>query len=279
MVEESFKELAAALTHTARSAGELILRYRGQNSDVTLKEDGSPVTHADQVAEELILNDLSRIAPGVTVVAEESIAVLPDGFNPDEPFFLVDPLDGTKDFIQGGKEFTVNIALVKKRRPVFGLIYAPALEVLYVTLSTEEAVCARLEPARSEPLEALTSTPMRTRAADSTRLKALVSRSHRNQETDRYVASLPISEAAPLGSSLKFAVLADGDADIYPRLSPTFEWDTAAGHAILSAAGGTVLTMDGQPLLYGKRETNLLNPAFIALGQASTAAQISLAQV
>jgi 3'(2'), 5'-bisphosphate nucleotidase len=279
MIDENFKELAAALTHTARSAGELILRYRGQNSDVTLKPDGSPVTHADQVAEELILNDLSRIASGVTVVAEESVAVLPDGFNPDEPFFLVDPLDGTKDFIKGGKEFTVNIALVRKRRPVFGLIYAPALQVLYVTLSTTEAVCARLAPDRSEPLEALNPSPMRTRQADGALLKAVVSRSHRNEQTDRYVASLPLSETAELGSSLKFAVIADGDADIYPRLSPTFEWDTAAGHAILNAAGGTVLTLDGQPLMYGKRETALLNPGFVALGRESTGAQISLTPV
>jgi 3'(2'), 5'-bisphosphate nucleotidase len=279
MDEQSFKELAAALTHTARSAGELILRYRGQNADVTLKEDGSPVTHADQVAEELILNDLSRLAPGVAVVAEESVAVLPDGFNPDEPFFLVDPLDGTKDFIQGGKEFTVNIALVKKRQPVFGLIYAPALEVLYVTLSTAEAVCARLAPDRSEPLEELTSHPMRTREADSAKLKALVTRSHRNEETDHYMARLKAAEEVALGSSLKFAVLADGGGDIYPRLGPTFEWDIAAGHAILNAAGGVVITMDGEPLAYGKRETGLLNPPFLALGRAATAAQIPLAQV
>ena len=274
MSEESFKELAAALTHTARSAGELILRYRGQNSDVTLKDDGSPVTHADQVAEELILNDLARYAPGVAVVAEESVAVLPDGFNPDEPFFLVDPLDGTKDFIQGGKEFTVNIALVKRRQPVFGIIYAPALEVLYATLSTSEAVCARLAPDRSEPLEALTLAPMRTRPADMARLKVLVSRSHRTSETDDFVAGLRASEMVQLGSSLKFAVLADGGADLYPRLSPTFEWDTAAGHAILSAAGGSVRTLDGEPLVYGKREVNLLNPSFIAYGREETAAQL-----
>jgi 3'(2'), 5'-bisphosphate nucleotidase len=279
MDDESFRELAAALTHTARSAGELILRYRGQNSDVTLKEDGSPVTHADRVAEELILNDLARLAPGVTVVAEESVAVLPDGFNPDEPFFLVDPLDGTKDFIKGGKEFTVNIGLIRKRQPVFGLVYAPALEVLYVTLSTSEAVCARLAPDRSEPLEALSTVPLHTREADMAHLKVLVSRSHRTPETDRYVQTLPSAEIVELGSSLKFTVLADGGGDIYPRLGPTFEWDTAAGHAILIAAGGVVLTMDGQPLLYGKRETALLNPTFVALGRAATAPQLSPAQV
>ena len=280
MDDKSFKELAAALTHTARSAGELVLRYRGQSADVTLKEDGSPVTHADQVAEELILNDLSRIAPGIAVVAEESVAVLPDGFDPNQPFFLVDPLDGTKDFIRGGKEFTVNIALVKNRQPVFGLVYAPALEVLYVTLSAAEAVCARLAPARSEPLETLADLkPLRTREPDLTKLKALVSRSHRTDKTDRYMERLPITETVQLGSSLKFAVLADGGADIYPRLEPTFEWDTAAGHAILNAAGGVALTMDGQPLLYGKRETNLLNPAFVALGRHSCVAELPLAQV
>jgi 3'(2'), 5'-bisphosphate nucleotidase len=279
MDEQSYKELAAALTHTARSAGELILRYRGQNADVTLKGDGSPVTHADQVAEELILNDLARIAPGVAAVAEESVAVLPDGFNPDEPFFLVDPLDGTKDFIKGGKDFTVNIALVKKRKPVFGLIYAPALEVLYVTLSTTEAVCARLAPDRSEPLEALDVNKIRTREPDLAKLKALVSRSHRGEETDRYIAAIPGVEMVGLGSSLKFAVVADGGADIYPRLGPTCEWDTAAGHALLNAAGGAVLTMDGAPLLYGKRETKLLNPAFVALGRHSTADHIPLAKV
>lgn len=279
MSEESFKELAAALTHTARSAGELILRYRGQNSDVTLKDDGSPVTHADQVAEELILNDLARYAPGVAVVAEESVAVLPDGFNPDEPFFLVDPLDGTKDFIKGGKEFTVNIALVKRRQPVFGLIYAPALEVLYVTLATGEAVCARMAPDRSEPLDALNLSPLRSREAEMERLKVLVSRSHRNPETDAFVEQLPACETVQLGSSLKFAVLADGGADIYPRLSPTFEWDTAAGHAILIAAGGTVRTMDGRPLAYGKLDANLLNPAFIAYGREATVARLPAVSV
>jgi 3'(2'), 5'-bisphosphate nucleotidase len=279
MDDDSFKELAAALTHTARSAGELIMRYRGQSADVALKEDGSPVTQADQVAEELILNDLARLVPGVAAVAEESAAVMPDRFDPDQPFFLVDPLDGTKDFLKGGKEFTVNIALVRKRKPVFGLIYAPALEVLYVTLSPTEAVCARMAPDRSEPVEALSPSPLRTREAEPNRLKLLVCRSHRTPETDKFVSAVPMAETVQLGSSLKFAVVADGGADIYPRLGPTFEWDTAAGHAILNAAGGTVLTRDGKPLAYGKRDTGLLNPAFVALGRESAAAFVPLAQV
>jgi 3'(2'), 5'-bisphosphate nucleotidase len=279
MYDDGFKELAAALTHTARSAGELILRYRGQNSDVTLKTDGSPVTHADRTAEEMILNDLARIAPGVTAIGEESVAVVPEGFNPDEPFFLVDPLDGTKDFVRGGKEYTVNIALIRDRKPAFGLIYAPELQVLYVTLSPTEAVCARLAPERGEGLDTLETHPLRTCDPASDRLKVLVSRSHRNAATDAYVAGLGRHETVELGSSLKLAVLADGGADIYPRLSPTSEWDTAAGHAILNAAGGVLLTQDGQPLLYGKRETNLLNPGFVALGKAATADRVGLAKV
>ncbi len=279
MYDDGFKELAAALTHTARSAGELILRYRGRNSDVTLKDDGSPVTHADRTAEELILNDLARIAPGVTAIGEESVAVVPEGFNPDEPFFLVDPLDGTKDFVRGGKEYTVNIALIKDRRPAFGLIYAPELQVLYVTLSTTEAVCARLAPERGEALDTLETHPLRTCEPQPDRLKVLVSRSHRNEATDRYVAGLGPHETVELGSSLKLAVLADGGADVYPRLSPTSEWDTAAGHAILNAAGGVLLTQDGQPFLYGKKETNLLNPGFIALGREATRERAGLAKV
>lgn len=279
MYDDGFKELAAALTHTARSAGELILRYRGRMPEVTLKDDGSPVTHADRTAEEMILNDLARIAPGVTAIGEESVAVMPDRFNPDEPFFLVDPLDGTKDFVRGGKEFTVNIALIKHRKPAFGLIYAPELQVLYVTLSPTEAVCARLVPERGETLDALETHPLRTREPDADRLKVLVSRSHRNAATDRYLAGLPPHDTVELGSSLKLAVLADGGADVYPRLGPTSEWDIAAGHAILNAAGGVLLTAEGQPLLYGKKETNLLNPAFIALGREAIRERIGLAKV
>jgi 3'(2'), 5'-bisphosphate nucleotidase len=279
MFDGNFKELAASLVHTARSAGELILRYRGQNADVTFKDDGSPLTAADQVAEEMIINDLARIAPGIVVIGEESSAVLPEEFNPDEPFFLVDPLDGTREFVRGGKEFTVNIALIRDRQPVFGLIYAPELQVLYVTLSPQEAVCARLAPERGDGLDTLSTHPLRTAEPSADRLKVLVSRSHRNAETDNYLTSLPEHETVTLGSSLKFGVLADGAADVYPRLGPTCEWDTAAGHALLNAAGGVLLTIDGQPFTYGKRAENLVNPGFVALGKPATATRLGLAKV
>ena len=279
MYEDGFKDLAAALTHTARSAGALILRFRGRTPDVTLKGDGSPVTHADRTAEELILNDLARIAPGITAVGEESVAVMPKGFDPDEPFFLIDPLDGTKEFVRGGKEYTVNIALIKDRRPVFGLIYAPELQVLYITLSQTEAVCARMAPDRGEGLDALETHPLRTREPDADSLKVVVSRSHRNEATNRFIDGIGPYETVVLGSSLKLAVVADGGADVYPRLGPTCEWDIAAGHAILNAAGGVLMTEDGQPLLYGKKETKLVNPSFIALGKEATAKRVGLVKV
>ena len=262
------------MTHTARSGGQLILRYRGTDSEVSLKGDGSPVTVADRATEEMIINDLARIAPGIMVIGEESAGVLPDGFNPDEPFFLVDPLDGTRDFVKGGKEFSINIALIEKRQPVFGLIYAPALQVLYVTLAPDKAVCARLAPERGESLESLPHSKLKTREPSPDSLKVLLSKSHLNDETESFVSKLPISETAQLGSSLKFAVLADGGADLYARIAPTFEWDTAAGHAILNAAGGTVTGLEGSPLTYGKRETKLINPPFIAWGLDKTRAAL-----
>lgn len=267
MQADDYKELAAALTHTARSAGQLILRYRGTDSEVSWKGDGSPVTAADRATEEMIINDLARIAPGVMVVGEESAGVLPDRFNPDEPFFLVDPLDGTRDFVKGGKEFSINIALIEKREPVFGLIYAPALQILYVTLGPDHAVCAKLVPERGESLDAISHTKLKTRDPSPEALKLLLSKSHLNDETENFVATLPVTEKLQLGSSLKFAVIAAGGADVYARIAPTFEWDTAAGHAILNAAGGVVIADDGKPLAYGKRETNLINPPFVAWGK------------
>lgn len=266
MGDDDFSELAMALIRTAQSAGELILRYRNSQSAVTYKEDGSPVTDADRAAEEMILNDMARLAPGIVVVAEESASVIGDALDPDKPFFLVDPLDGTKEFVRGGKDFTVNIALIRDHKAVFGLIYAPVLECLYMTMSTTRAVSARMSPTRREPSETLTLAEMRTRQATPGKLTALASRVHLSEETARYIADLGVTETQQFSSSLKFGVLADGGADVYPRLSPTSEWDTAAGHAILNAAGGYVVTEDGDPLTYGKVGNAFINPGFIAWG-------------
>jgi 3'(2'), 5'-bisphosphate nucleotidase len=267
MQDDDFGDLASALVHTAQSAGELIMRYRSAQSQVTFKEDGSPVTDADKAAEELILNDLARLAPGAVVVAEESVAVVGDTFDPDAPFFLVDPLDGTKDFVRGGKDFTVNIGLIRDRKPVFGLIYAPASEKLYVTRAREEAVSAHLEPSRGEPPDDLDYAVLRTRAPDKTRLTVLASRSHMNERTTQFIATLAVAETLQFSSSLKFCVLAEGKADLYPRLAPTCEWDTAAGHAILNAAGGFVAAEEGRALTYGKFDRGFVNTGFVAWGR------------
>ena len=279
MQDEDFSELAMALVRTAQSAGELILRYRSAASVVTYKDDGSPVTDADRAAEEMILNDLARLATGIVVVAEESASVIGDALDPEKPFFLVDPLDGTKEFVRGGKDFTVNIALIRDRQPVFGLIYAPVIECLYMTMSRGKAVSARMSPTRGEPNDALKLTEMHTRQGRPGQLTAVASRSHLSEETVRYIASLGVVETQNFSSSLKFGVLADGGADLYPRLSPTSEWDTAAGHAILNAAGGFVVTEDGRPLTYGKIGNGFINPGFIAWGSRVTVADTGPAKV
>lgn len=268
MRDDDIKDLAEALIHTAQSAGELILRYRNAASaEVTYKGDGSPVTDADKAAEELILNDMARLTPGIVVVAEESATVIGDALDPSKPFFLVDPLDGTKEFVRGGKDFTVNIALIRGGEPIFGLIYAPALECLYLTTARGEAASARLPPSRGEPAEALQTTQMRTRDPEPGKLTALASRMHMDEATTRFMTGLQVTETLQFSSSLKFGVLADGGADLYARLSPTSEWDTAAGHAILNAAGGFVVTQDGGSLTYGKIAESFLNPGFIAWGK------------
>ena len=279
MQDEDFKDLAAALVHTVQSTGELILRYRASSSDVSYKEDGSPVTDADRAAEELILNDLARLAPGLVVVAEESASVIGDALDPAKPFFLVDPLDGTKDFVRGGKDFTVNIGLIRGGEPVFGLIYAPAIECLYYTRGLQDAVSARLSPTRGQPPEDLVLTQMHTREPPEAGLTVLASRSHMNEKTNAFIARLKIAETLQFSSSLKFGVLADGGADVYPRLAPTSEWDTAAGHAILNAAGGFVVSEDGGPLGYGKMENGFINPGFIAWGSRTSALDSGLAKV
>lgn len=266
MNENEYKDLVSALIYTAQGAGELIMRYRDSGQEVTFKEDGSPVTPADRAAEELILNDLAGLMPGVAAIGEESAAAFKDAFDPDQPFFLVDPVDGTRGFIKGGKEFSVNIGYIENRKPVFGLIYAPAFSKLYFTRSPEEAVRANMAPVRGQSIDDLQPVPLKVRATPGHGLVAVVSRTHMNEDTRSYMARLPITETKNVSSSLKFMAVAEGSADLYPRLAPTMEWDTAAGHAIVTAAGGHVVMEDGSPLMYGKTATGLVNPGFIAWG-------------
>ncbi len=234
--------------------------------DVDYKSDSSPVTDADKLAENIILADLKLHVPNIPVVAEEAAS---GGDIPEvgDRFFLVDPLDGTKEFVQKNDEFTVNIALIENGIPVFGIIYAPALSVLYVTLSSTRAVKANLgindmfSSIETLKLEEIHAAVPRERG-----LNVIVSRSHMNNETMEYLSNFHINSTLSAGSSLKFCKLAEGVADIYPRFAPTMEWDTAAGHAILLAAGGRVDTPNGKPLCYGKSGENFTNSAFIAFG-------------
>jgi 3'(2'),5'-bisphosphate nucleotidase len=212
------------------------------------KEDASPVTAADHEAEAIILEHLARVAPGIPVVGKE--------------FILVDPLDGTKEFIARRGDFTVNIALIRDGAPVLGVVFAPANSQLFVgDVESGRAFrsAQKADPANSAPFEGI-----RVRTPPARGLTAVASRSHSNADTDKFLARNNVVDRVSVGSSLKFCLVAAGEADIYPRLGPTMEWDTAAGHAVLAAAGGKVSTLEGTPLQYGKPQFR--NPSFIASG-------------
>jgi 3'(2'), 5'-bisphosphate nucleotidase len=240
-------ELAVA----AREAGEAILQIVRRGFEVESKQDTSPVTAADRAAELVILAALARAAPGVPVIAEEQVAA---GHIPahDEIYFLVDPLDGTKEFIRGGDDYTVNIGLIERGVPRLGVVYAPATGRLHGGCVGEGAWLDEGEG----------RVPIATRARGE-EVTAVASKSHLNQATIDYLeAAVGTCGYVSIGSSLKFCILAEGQADIYPRAAPTSEWDTAAGHAVLLAAGGLVDGPDGEALRYGKRA--FLNRAFVA---------------
>ncbi|MBI4723725.1 MAG: 3'(2'),5'-bisphosphate nucleotidase CysQ [Rhodomicrobium sp.] len=263
--------MAFALIATAQQAGAAILDIYRLDPNVRYKADRSPVTDADHASERIILAALAKLMPDVPVIAEEQTAagILPET---GEVFFLVDPLDGTKEFLKLNGEFSVNIALVAGNKPVFGLIYAPDKSDCYVTLSPGKAFRCALRPAHNPPLrQDLDFVPLSGEAVVSRPMTAIVSRSHLNPETVAFLEKLGDPGRITLGSSLKFGVLARGEADFYPRFGPTSEWDTAAGQAILEATGGCLLTTQGEPFIYGKRGTRFTNPPFIAWRRASDA--------
>ena len=257
-------ELIEALLATAVAAGRAALEVYRADFTVTQKSDQSPVTAADHASEKIILEDLARLAPSIAVVAEEAVAA---GATPQvrEEFFLVDPLDGTKEFIHRRGEFTVNIALIRKRMPALGVVYAPVGGMLYAGNVADARAFRCAHPAQAAapgPRE-----PLHVRPIPGAGITAVVSRSHSTPETDAYLRHYTIGNRVSVGSSLKFCLLASGEADLYPRLGPTMEWDTAAGHAVLAAAGGKVLAPGGEPLAYGKPEFR--NSFFIATGTLS----------
>jgi 3'(2'), 5'-bisphosphate nucleotidase len=263
--------LAEALLEVALAAARVQMSYFASGVVVERKADHSPVTAADRQSEEIILEGLARLAPGVAVIAEEAVTA---GRIPRiaDAFFLVDPLDGTSSFIKGRTSFTINIALIEDRRPTFGLLYAPALADFYVTLAPDKAANARIDPADTpRTLDAAGLAPIRTRVPDPNALFALVSQSHLTRATERFLDGYHVIERRALASSLKFGLIARGEADLYPRVGPTSEWDTAAGHAVLAAAGGAVTMLDGAPLLYGNAARGFENPDFVAWGRGPLA--------
>jgi 3'(2'),5'-bisphosphate nucleotidase len=237
------------------------------------KGDGSPVTEADNRAEAHILRALAAEYPDIPVVAEEEVSAgrVPPG---SEKFFLVDPLDGTREFIAGRDEFTVNIAIVHDGRPVSGIVGTPALNTIWRGALNTGA--ERLQLAcGSHPKDARNRTTLRTSAHKGETWRAMVSRSHADPATEQWLKRFPAIERMDCGSSVKFCRIAEGAADVYPRLGRTSEWDIAAGDAVLSAAGGIVLTPGGEPLRYGQVARNLKVPAFVAWCDVTDAEKFS----
>lgn len=256
---------ADTLARLALAAGKEIMRVYRTDFSVERKHDNSVLTEADGLAEEIILKGLAEAEPDLQVIAEESVA---GGHIPEHGarFALVDPLDGTKEFVAKNGEFTVNIAIIEHGRPVMGVVYAPALQRLFVADGPSHAWQAKAAPDGPVPNK---REPLRIRPAPTEGLTAVASKSHRSPETDTWLAKYNVANIAGAGSALKFCLVAAGEADVYPRLGRTMEWDTAAGQAVVEAAGGRVLTLEGTPLLYGKRERGYDNPNFVVYGDVT----------
>ena len=257
----SFDALANMFAGIASQAGRVILAVYGSDFTTRQKSDASPVCEADEAAERLILRLLKELLPEVPIVSEEAVAggVVPDISS--GVFVLVDPLDGTVEFAGRNGEFTVNIALIVQGTPVCGIVYSPLDGTLY--LGGEHARKAQLTAGAS--FDPAHSAIIRVRQP-GTPLDVVMSRSHRCSKTEAFADAQGENRVVTRGSALKFGLLADGSADLYPRFTPTMEWDTAAGHAVLQAAGGSLLTPDDKPFVYGKIGEGFRNGPFIARG-------------
>ena len=246
-------DLSASVVDVAREAGAAILKFYHRGFDVHRKVDDSPLTDADLASHELICRRLRSLSPAIPLLSEESGQQVFAARRSWRAYCLVDPLDGTKEYINRNGEFTVNIALVRDHRPVIGVVHVPVSGVTY--LGVPGAAAWRIEPDR--PLR-----PIRVRRPCPEQLTVVASRSHVNPRLDAFLEQLDSHQLVSMGSSLKFCLVAEGLADFYPRLGPTSEWDTAAAHAVVVAAGGTVVRLDGTPLEYNRGES-LLNPEFL----------------
>ena len=255
---KSLLALAPQIIQATLDAGAVVMEVYNSDFAVYGKADQSPVTEADRRGEDVITAALAVLAPDIPIVGEEAKS---EGHCPDISgglFWLVDPLDGTKEFVKKGSDFTVNIGLIKNGVPIAGFVLAPAMKTLYWGIVgagawIADAIDGKLSNER----------PMNTRKADPDNLVIVASKSHRSAELEAWLAHFPSAEHVSIGSSLKLCLLATGEADLYPRLGPTCEWDTAAAHAVLLAAGGRVEVASTEPLMYAKNLTTFLNPWFL----------------
>jgi 3'(2'), 5'-bisphosphate nucleotidase len=262
---EAAAALMEPLTDLVIRAGAAILSVNRAAMRIEGKLDGSPVTEADLAADRIIAEGLARIAPQVPALSEERVDLATPPY--DGSFFLIDPLDGTKEFVAGRDEFTVNLALVTKGTPLLGIVGAPALGLVWRGLVGRGAERLRLgERTVAEPIHTRPH-PKRGEA-----WIAAVSRSHGDNRTEAFIAARPGAIRKTLGSAVKFARVAEGQADIYPRLAPTSEWDIAAGHAVVTAAGGTITDAHGAALQFGRGRAGFIVPEFIAWGDPSAVA-------
>jgi 3'(2'), 5'-bisphosphate nucleotidase len=270
----SSSRLLDELSSIVSAAGAAVLAARAGSLAARAKADHSPVTAADDASEAVLLEGISRLLPGLSVVSEEAVAGSPPA-SMSESFVLVDPLDGTRELLAGRDEFTINVAIVNGGRAWLGIVAAPTRGLLWRGI--EGGGAERLLLAAGIPASAARErTAIHTRACPRNGLIAAVSRSHLDAQTAAWLARLPTAQRVACGSAVKFCQLAEGAADVYPRLSATCEWDIAAGHAILAAAGGMLVTPEGGAMTYGRIEAGFRVPGFMAWGDPCAPAALGL---
>ena len=260
-------QLANQLLPDIIAAGHLLETYRNAGVKIEQKADGSPVSQADRDAEGLLLAALAEALPAIPAIGEEAVAA-GTAPAPGKTCVFIDALDGTRDFVKGGEDYTVNIGVVRRGRPTFGIIYAPALALFFATTDPGCVIEARLpHDSTARQLADLSPSPIASKKVNPNGIRLLVSRTTKQEDLDRLLAGTAITDTQRTSSSMKFCNLARGDADIYPRFGPTHFWDTVAGHAILSASGGLVVTPDLTPFTYDTHQgTDYKNTHFIAVG-------------
>lgn len=255
MHESDLGVFAEAIAEIAVKAGKAILEIYEQDFEVTQKDDASPLTQADLASHHIICDALAELTPDVPILSEESSDIDWDARADWTQYWLVDPLDGTREFIDRNGEFTVNIALIRHHNPILGVVHVPVSGATYTGLVGKWASRHMIDG----PMEHIT---IRKPCADP--VVVVGSRSHANPRLQEFLGKIGNYELISMGSSLKFCLLAEGKADFYPRLGPTSEWDTAAAHAVVLAAGGKIITLDGKPLRYNMKKS-LLNPEFLVI--------------